>query len=59
MPVKVKDDDIVEISETFKVTIVKESLPHGVSLAQPSEAIVVIRDNDSKYLSISIVFFNQ
>ena len=43
-----KDDDIVEEDEFFNIIIDPSSLPDGVSLGDPCQATVTIKDDDSK-----------
>ena len=48
--VKLIDDDIFEGNENFTLTIDSSKLPGNVMVAQPSEVVIVITDdNDGKY----------
>ena len=46
----IRDDDIFENSEVFRITIVNISVPCGVGiLGNPKSAVVTILDDDGKY----------
>lgn len=48
--VMIRDDNIFENSEVFRVTIVNISVPNGVGiLGNPTSAEVTILDDDGKY----------
>ena len=44
--VPINDDDMLEGNENFMLTVSSSSLPDGVALGTPSEATVIIMDND-------------
>ena len=46
--VPITDDNILEGSENFILTIVQTSLPSNVTASNPGEATVIIVDDDSK-----------
>ena len=46
--IEIIDDNIFEDTESFSVVIDSSSLPSGVGVAYPSEASVLILDDDSK-----------
>ena len=47
--IEIEDDDVIEVSETFNLTIDQSLLPNGVVLgSQPTLAIVTILDDDSE-----------
>ena len=46
--VPINDDNILEGSENFTLTISPSPLPTGVSVGDPDQAIMTIMDNDSK-----------
>lgn len=50
--IKTINDNIVERTETFRVSIVDISLPHGVTVGDIPSAEVNILSEDSKYLLI-------
>ena len=43
------DDDLVELDETFDILIDPSSLPEDVSLGDPCEATVTIKDDDCEW----------
>ena len=45
----ITNDDVVENTETFTLSINPSSLPSGVTIGDPSQATVTIIDDDSKY----------
>ena len=45
----VLDDDLVEVDETFDIYIDPSSLPEDVSLGDPCEATVTIKDDDCEW----------
>ena len=47
--IRLKDDNIIEGDEYFYVSIVKESLPHGVTWAGPERIRIYIQEDDGKY----------
>ena len=47
--VPIIDDNILEQSETFNVSIDPISLPYGVTLGSTESAVVTILDDDSKH----------
>ena len=53
----INDDNILEDDENFTVTINSSSLPSGVTVGDPGEATVTIKDNDGKY--IIKIFINE
>ena len=60
IPLKTKDDKISERPETFRLSIVDISLPHGVSVGSMRSAEVEIVDNDRKYYCLiifTIIFY--
>ena len=52
--VPIKDDDIFEKSESFRVMIMPVSVPYGVELGNPRSSIAVIIDNDGKLIAVSL-----
>ena len=54
IPLITKDDKISEMTETFRLSIIDISLPHGVSVGNMHSAEVEILDNDRKYYSLII-----
>ena len=44
----IKDDDILEESENFYLTINSSSLPNDITTGNPFQATVVIMDDDCK-----------
>ena len=51
--IPMNDDDILEGNENFMPTVSSSSLPDGVARGTPSEATVIIMDND---IAISMQF---
>lgn len=49
VPIRLIDDEIIEGTEYFNVSIVDVSLPHGVTVAGSPSASVNILDDDSKF----------
>ena len=47
--VNIIDDDLMENSETFRITIYDLSVPYGITLGSITSAEVTIVDNDSKF----------
>jgi len=47
--IPIYDDSLCEPNETVKLFISTSSLPDRVSLGDPSEATVIIIDDDSKF----------
>ena len=43
------DDNKIEESETFSISIIELSLPYGVDFRSPRSSVVSITDNDSKH----------
>ena len=43
------DDDVVEVDETFDILIDPSSLPEDISLGDPCEATVTIKDDDCEW----------
>ena len=54
--VPINDDDILEGSENFILTINPSSLPSDVSVGDPDQATVTIEDNDRKYLVNNAIY---
>ena len=48
--ITVKDDNILERNEIFRLSIVDISLPHGITIGSRRSAEVVIHDDDRKYI---------
>ena len=48
----INDDNIVENSEMFNLTISSFSLPSEVNVSKPDQVTVTIEDNDGKYNNI-------
>lgn len=48
--IPLNDDNIVEGNENFTVIIIMSSLPDDFVLGSVSEATVIIRDEDSKFV---------
>ena len=48
----ITDDTILESQENFQLIINPSSLPNRVTVDNPSEVIVTIMDNDSKFLCV-------
>ena len=46
--VPINDDNILEGNEDFGLTIIRNTLPDGVTRGDPFRATVTIRDDDSK-----------
>ena len=46
--VPINDDDIIEGNEDFDLTIIRTSLPDGVTRGDPASATVTIVDNEGK-----------
>ena len=44
------DDDVVEDKENFNLIIDTSSLPNGIITDNPSRAIMIIRNDDSKFV---------
>ena len=44
------NDDLLEDSETFRVSIYELSVPYGITLGSTTSATVTITDTDSEYL---------
>ena len=42
------DDNVLETTENFSLTIATSSLPTGITRGNPSSATVIILDNDRK-----------
>ena len=50
--IQIIDDSIVESNETFILNIINSSLPSGITASNPSQATVIIRNDDEcKYIS--------
>jgi len=47
--ITVNDDDILEGTETFNITINPSSLPNNVTIGGLDEAVVTIVDNDGEF----------
>ena len=47
--VSLKNDNILESNETFKLAIDPSSLPNSVTVGDPGETTVTILDNDGEY----------
>ena len=47
--IPINDDAIIENNENFALTIDPSSLPTGVIVGSPDQAIVTIVDNDGKH----------
>ena len=54
----VTDDDILEIDEAFNISINSTSLPLDVFIGNISQAVVVIVDEDRKYMSFFVCWNN-
>ena len=54
--VKIKNDDILEDNETFRLTINISSLPGCINYAVPYQATVVIVDDDGKFIDNQFYF---
>ena len=46
--VPINNDDILEFTEHFNLTIISSSLPNGFTVDNPSQVVVTIIDNDSE-----------
>ena len=46
--IQIADDNILEDNETFTLNIVNSSLPNGITAGNPSQATVIIRNDDCK-----------
>ena len=47
--ISITNDDIVENTESFTLSINPSSLPQGVTVSDPSQTTVTIIDDDSEY----------
>ena len=47
--VSINNDDILEMNETFGLSIDELSLPNRVTTSAPNQATVIVLANDSKY----------
>jgi len=47
--VQIINDDILEQSETFRVSIEPISLPYGITLGSTESAVVTIQDDDGMH----------
>ena len=54
--VRMVDNVRLENSEIFEVSIDPLSLPYGVVLGHISSSEVVVLDNDSKFISLKVLF---
>ena len=50
--VLINDDITLENNEQFTITIDPSSLPSRVSVSNPGQAVVTIRDDDSEWIAI-------
>ena len=50
------DDDLLEGSEAFRVSIFLLSVPYGINLGSTTSTTVNIRDDDSKKLFIYTIY---
>ena len=48
--VAINDDDVLEETENFNLTVDALSLPNRVTIGDPAQATVIIVDNDGKYV---------
>ena len=48
--IPIVDDILSEANETFTVSIMNSSLPFGIHLEGPDNAVLTIVDNDCKYI---------
>ena len=55
--VNIIDDDLMENSETFRITIYDLSVPYGITLGFYTSAEVTIVDNDSKFLRNKVAYY--
>ena len=46
--IQITDDNIVEGNESFTLNIINSSLPSGIIASNPSQATVIIRNDDCK-----------
>ena len=53
--VAIIDDNILETTEDFTLTIIQSSLPTGVTRDNPFRATVTIQDNDREYLKDHVI----
>ena len=49
LSVPIIDDDVVELTEQFDLTIDSSSLPNGFTVDDPSQVLVTTTDDDSEY----------
>ena len=54
--ISISNDDIVEDTETFTLSINPSSLPSDVTVDDPSQATVTIIDDDSEYKTLVAIF---
>ena len=54
--ISITNDDVVEDTETFTLSINPSSLPSGVTVDDPSQATVTIIDDDSEYKALVAIF---
>jgi len=47
--VGINDDDTLENDEDFDITIIRNTLPDGVTRGNPGSATVTIEDNDGEW----------
>ena len=62
--ISIRNDNLLELDETFELVINTSSLPIDVTVGMPTRATITIVDDDSKYIMhirmyIKYVFNNQ
>ena len=53
--VAIIDDNMLETTEDFTLTIIQSSLPTGVTRDNPFRATVTLQDNDREYLKDHVI----
>ena len=46
--IQIRDDEISEKNESFTLDIINSSLPTGITVSSPSQATVIIENDDSE-----------
>ena len=52
--ISINDDDILEYSETFNLSVNESSLPNSVRVSDPGQTTVTILDNDGEYSVLKV-----
>ena len=55
--VKIKDDNIFKINETFCAKIISDCLPYGVAIGGIQSITISIENDDSKYLAFKMCIY--